>query len=301
MTKIKKKKHRNRKPFIIAFIAMVGLFAAIRHIFALNIPQLDKSKVKQPHLVEVFVGDSIQYNDTIGQNFISHMDETGLEPTMEEAPETTEARDSISMDNDSTATDSMRYNPSIHGVWSYSECFPDSQDVQIVAAEKNGVPPLDNRNKINELIRKHKLVNISHSPYFALDDLTHSIPYLVPKAYKLVNTIGINFMDSLRSKGMPLHLPLVTSVLRTTEDVSKLQNGNKNATTNSCHCYGTTVDIAYHRYVPITGTYNNSAQVSRWDDDMKRVLSEVLYDLRKQGKCYVKYEKKQGCFHLTVR
>jgi hypothetical protein len=31
------------------------------------------------------------------------------------------------------------------------------------------------------------------------------------------------------------------------------------------------------------------------------VLSEVLRDLREQGLCYVKYERKQGCFQLTCR
>jgi len=31
------------------------------------------------------------------------------------------------------------------------------------------------------------------------------------------------------------------------------------------------------------------------------VLSEVLRDLRKAEKCYIKYELKQGCFHITTR
>ena len=36
-------------------------------------------------------------------------------------------------------------------------------------------------------------------------------------------------------------------------------------------------------------------------DKLKSVLAEVLQDLRKQKKCYVRYEFKQGCFHITVR
>ena len=63
------------------------------------------------------------------------------------------------------------------------------------------------------------------------------------------------------------------------------------------------------RYVPIvtkpkkpmTGTYESKATLLRWNEPMKRVLSEVLNDLRMEGKCYVKYERKQGCFHLTCR
>ena len=37
------------------------------------------------------------------------------------------------------------------------------------------------------------------------------------------------------------------------------------------------------------------------NDTLKWVLSEVLNDARKQGLCYVKYERKQGCYHITVR
>lgn len=36
-------------------------------------------------------------------------------------------------------------------------------------------------------------------------------------------------------------------------------------------------------------------------DTLKLVLSEVLRDLRKADRCYVKYELKQGCFHITAR
>ena len=36
-------------------------------------------------------------------------------------------------------------------------------------------------------------------------------------------------------------------------------------------------------------------------DTLKLVLSEVLRDLREAERCYVKYELKQGCFHITTR
>jgi len=37
------------------------------------------------------------------------------------------------------------------------------------------------------------------------------------------------------------------------------------------------------------------------NDSLKFILSEVLNDMRQQNRCYIKYEVKQGCFHLTVR
>lgn len=189
----------------------------------------------------------------------------------------------------------------VRGVWSYAECFPDSQNVQLESAQKYGIMPVKNRQEAEVLVKEHRLVNICHSPFYAIDSLTHSIPYLVPRAQHLLNTICLNFIDSCQVKGLPIHLPIVTSVLRTADDVSNLQRGNKNATTNSCHCYGTTVDIAYNKFMPLTGTYESKADLLRWDEPMKQVLSEVLNDLRLEGKCYVKYERKQGCFHLTCR
>jgi hypothetical protein len=77
------------------------------------------------------------------------------------------------------------------------------------------------------------------------------------------------------------------------EDVSRLQHHNPNATENSCHLYGTTFDICYNRYQPIGREVRN--------DTLKWVLSEVLRDKRQENRCYIKYEVKQGCFHLTVR
>ena len=36
------------------------------------------------------------------------------------------------------------------------------------------------------------------------------------------------------------------------------------------------------------------------NDTLKWVLSEVLNDMRTNGRCLIKYEVHQGCFHITV-
>lgn len=36
-------------------------------------------------------------------------------------------------------------------------------------------------------------------------------------------------------------------------------------------------------------------------DTLKLVLAEVLRDLKQADRCYVKYEIKQACFHITSR
>ena len=137
-----------------------------------------------------------------------------------------------------------------------------------------------------------KLVKISSCRWYEIDDLTHSLPYLVPRADKLLETIGRNFRDSLDSKGLPDRKIIVTSVLRTDSSVKRLRKKNLNASANSAHIFGTTFDVAYARYV-------GGKEEER--DKLKTVLAEVLQDLRLAKKCYVRYEYKQGCFHITVR
>ena len=180
----------------------------------------------------------------------------------------------------------------------YQKTFPDNNDVQLVAAEKWGVKPVKNRQDAEK--RKDELVYIGCSPYYNIDPLYSSIPYLVPRAAILLQDIGQAFFDSLQVKGVPLHRFIVTSVLRTQEDVAKLRRHNGNATERSCHLYGTTVDICYNRYQTVEDPDGPKRRVVR-DDSLEFVLSEVLNDMRQQNRCFVKYEVKQGCFHLTVR
>ena len=87
--------------------------------------------------------------------------------------------------------------------------------------------------------------------------------------------------------------------MRSKEDVEKLRNHNGNATINSCHLYGTTVDICYNRYKTVEAPNEKRRAVQ--NDTLKWVLSEVLNDMRKQNRCHIKYEVRQGCFHLTVK
>ena len=73
-----------------------------------------------------------------------------------------------------------------------------------------------------------------------------------------------------------------------------------NASANSAHAYGTTFDVSWKRFEKVEDEDGRPMQdVS--SDTLKMVLSEVLRDLKKNGRCYVKYELKQGCFHITTR
>lgn len=193
--------------------------------------------------------------------------------------------------------DGQRY----HRIWSvqsYHQAFPDSNEVQLRAANKWGVQPVKDRQDAEA--RKDELVYVGFSPYYYVDKLNSSIPYLVPRAAVLLQDIGQAFFDSLQVKGVPLHRIIVTSVLRSQADVAKLRRCNGNATENSCHLYGTTFDICYNRYKTVEDPDGPSRREVR-NDSLKFILSEVLNDMRRQNRCYVKYEVKQACFHMTVR
>ena len=186
----------------------------------------------------------------------------------------------------------------IASVPDYKTAFPDTNSVQLSAAQKWGVTPVRDREDAES--RKRELVYMGQSPYYHVDPLYSSIPYLVPRAAVLLQDIGQAFYDSLYVKGVPFHKLIVTSVLRSQEDVVKLRRRNGNATENSCHLYGTTFDICYNRYKTVEDPDGPARRQVR-NDTLKWVLSEVLRDMRQQGRCYIKYEVKQGCFHMTVR
>ena len=109
----------------------------------------------------------------------------------------------------------------IRGVQNYKATFPDSQAVQIVAAERWGVRPVKNREDAEK--RKKELVFVGANPYYHVDPLYSSIPYLVPRAAILLEDIGKAFYDSLYVKGVPFNQLIVTSVLRSESDVVKLR------------------------------------------------------------------------------
>ena len=186
----------------------------------------------------------------------------------------------------------------ILSVNSYTAAFPDTNAVQLSAAQQWGVTPVKNREDAES--RKRELVYVGSNPYYHVDPLYSSIPYLVPRAAVLLQDIGQAFFDSLYVKGVPLHKIIVTSVLRSQDDVAKLRRRNGNATENSCHLYGTTFDICYNRYKTVEDPDGPSRRQVR-SDTLKWVLSEVLRDMRENQRCYIKYEVKQGCFHMTVR
>ena len=195
---------------------------------------------------------------------------------------------------DSLIEDTMVSSPG--RTFSYKQKFNDTQAKQEQAAKAIGLatPP---RNRQEAARMRSQLSLIKSNDNYIVDSLTHSIPYLVPVAAAELERIGEGFADILQRNGLPHYQFYVTSVLRTKEDIKRLQkSGNINATTNSCHNYGTTFDLAYFRFNKVTRTREYMHQ-----DNLKLVLGQVLLNEQRAGRIYVKYEYKQACFHITVR
>ena len=178
----------------------------------------------------------------------------------------------------------------------YRVKFNDQQAKQHAVASKIGLPhpPKDHADAAS---MRSKLVEVTTCDNYIVDELTHSEPYLIPSAKKELDAIGEEWADILRRNGLPHYRFYVTSVLRTQENIRYLQrSGNINSVSQSCHCYGTTFDLAYMRYDKVTRSCDYVHQ-----DNLKLVLGQVLLNHQRAGKIYVKYEAKQSCFHVTVR
>ncbi|MBQ4377229.1 MAG: hypothetical protein II793_06010 [Bacteroidales bacterium] len=178
-------------------------------------------------------------------------------------------------------------------VGDFVDLLPDINDVQLEAAHHWGlIPPI----QADGIENNEQLVRIGNNSLYVVDTLWHSMPYLVPAAAVLLNYIGERFYEIMQERNHDGHTyrPIVTSVLRTTSDVQRLRRNNRNATENSCHCYGTTFDITYSRFLRDDGEEIQEY----W---LRDILAIALYELRYEGLCYVRYEVHQPCFHITVR
>ena len=184
--------------------------------------------------------------------------------------------------------------PLTGAVGTYERKFNDMQDKQKAAAVKNGLATFQSRadveSKYATLQRQGKLMRISTNSKYIVRELTDSSPYVVPKMAKLLDDIGTSFQKMSQSDAQFV----ITSVLRTEEDITNLKKKNGNASSNSCHCNATTVDISYVRF-------GQDGENEREDYHLRLALAKTLHELRKEGRCYVKIERKQYCYHITVR
>lgn len=189
----------------------------------------------------------------------------------------------------------VRMRPSRQLGGPLARVFNDSNYVHYTAAEHLGIRPFDSDSDgIDALTRP--MVQIASNDDYVVAPLKHSYPFLVPEAADLLADVARAFNDSLLARGGGDYRLKVTSLLRTDATVHRLRRVNRCATDSSAHRFGTTFDISYTRFM-----LARTGGVYRTQEDLKNLLAEVVDDMRRQGRCYIKYERNSGCFHITVR
>lgn len=174
-----------------------------------------------------------------------------------------------------------------------TELFNDSNALQLVAARANGIDPIIDIKSAYRL--KRPIVRVSTCNVYYVDSMKYAHPYLVPKAANLLYDIAKAFQDTIKARGGKGYRVRVNSLLRTEHSVSKLRKRNSAATEQSCHLYGTTFDISWTKFDCLDDSYRISLE------SLKNILAEIIYNFKEDKRCYAIYERKQGCFHITVR
>lgn len=213
-------------------------------------------------------------------------------------PESTAVNDTAASAADSTPQvvgENAGARPWTRNIGRYDELFNDSNYIQYASAEKLGIEPIYTLS--DAYYTRRPLVKVESGDNYQLDNLTHSMPYLVPEAAELLAEIGRDFGDLVQARGgdPKSNKILVTSLLRSAYSVKRLRRVNRNAVDSSTHMMATTFDIAYNHFYYPDSTAGVDAGV------LKGILAEVLLKKREEGRCWVKYEKKTPCFHITVR
>lgn len=175
---------------------------------------------------------------------------------------------------------------------SWAVIFNDSNKYQYPFAEKYGIAPIEDIG--DAYYTRQPLTRVADCPSYGMDSLTHSVPFLVPRAAALLARIGDDYVSRLEKKGIKGWRMKVTSVLRTPASVKSLRRVNINATDSSTHKFATTFDISHVGFSESPGATPTDPSV------LKTVLAQTLFDFRKREECMVKYESKTHCFHITV-
>lgn len=179
--------------------------------------------------------------------------------------------------------------------------FRDLNALHLKHARQNGIESISRDKEVEEiakqLIREKKLAKLEDTRYYKVDKLSHSHPYLTPETIDLLERIGKRFHEKLNERDMGKYRFRISSVLRTNESQKRLSRSNVNATSESAHLYGTTIDIGWKKIYK-ESFWGKTHLVA--DGPAIKVLSETIGELRKEGHLVVVTEMKEACFHITL-
>ncbi len=161
-------------------------------------------------------------------------------------------------------------------------------DKHLYAAEHNGFGLIEDEDHMKKLVEDEKLVEVSEGKGYEVMTLTHSHPYITPYSKTVLEEIGTAFQTLTGTKTFFV----LTSITRTPDQQKSLRKRNRNATEGiSSHSYGSSFDISYIRF-------NGKKS---FDRKKQKALEKVLDEFQEEGKIFFIKERKQSCYHVTVR
>lgn len=164
----------------------------------------------------------------------------------------------------------------------------DTYEEHLIAAEGSGIGLIQDENQLSQLLANGVLVEASEGAGYKVDSLTHSVPFVTQNSKKVLEELGRTY-EALAGEG---NYFTVSSATRTLEQQKNLKKRNRNATAGpSSHSYGVSFDISFIRF---NGIRN-------YDQKAQKNLEAVLKHFQKANKIYVIKERRQACYHITVR
>ncbi|MBX0334331.1 hypothetical protein K3G39_13900 [Pontibacter sp. HSC-14F20] len=163
--------------------------------------------------------------------------------------------------------------------------FDDNVAVHEQAYQTEGIQPQASDTGLEVLLTNETLVKLRSSQYYIVRDFNYSKPYLLPKAQVFIDTLAYTYSIECQARELAYFPFTISSGTRSVASVGKLMTQNSNSIKNSSHLKGKTFDVSY------TAFGDNKPQL--------KAFSSALYQLRRVGKCYVKYER-NGTLHITV-
>ena len=163
--------------------------------------------------------------------------------------------------------------------------FNDNVKTHELALKSGVINPQKELDDLEKLKDKGVLIELKTNEGYLISDMDFSRPYVLPKVELFLEKLVNNYKSELGNLNYVRFE--ITSATRSRRSARQLMGNNVNAVTNSAHLHGKTIDISYVRFG------NNTAQLD--------ALVQALKKMREEDKCYVKYERAQGCLHITVR
>lgn len=164
----------------------------------------------------------------------------------------------------------------------------DTYEEHLNAAELKGLNLIQNEYDLFQRVFEKTLIKADSGKGYRVDSLAYSFPYITPVSKEVLEELGKAY-EALSGAG---NYFTITSATRTEEQQKSLKRRNRNATDGeSSHSYGVSFDISFIRF----------NGVREWNQKEQNNLEKVLNHFQQTGKIFVIKERRQSCYHVTVR